>query len=353
MQLKNFNTYFFFIVLIAVSFFAFKMFAPYLSALFVAAIIAVLLRRFYTWLYTKTGKRAALSAAIACFLALFVVILPIVGVVSVVANEAITAVEKVMVDGSPEQTLALKVIGRVENMGIVQSFITSPQDILSDEDLRATLKDVGQGAVTILQKTSKGFVDSIIWIFVMFFSLFYFFIDGKRIMRRVMDLSPMQNKHEQILIDKFASMTRATLKGTVVIGLIQGSLGGLAILIAGIQSPMIWTVVMIILSIIPAIGAALVLIPMGIVLIISGSIWQGIFLLLAALFISSIDNVLRPKLVGNDTQMHTLLIFFATLGGLSVFGIIGFIVGPIIMALFIALWEIYALEFKSQLKEFN
>lgn len=353
MKLRNFNTYFFFFLLIVVSFFAYKMFAPFLSAIFIAAAIAILLRRVYLWFYKKTGNRAVLSSVLASLIALFVIILPIVGVVSLVANEAINAVERVMVADSPEHKFAYKVITQVEDLGVTQALIVNPKELLENDDIRATMQNVGQGTIAIIQKTSKGVVDSIIWIFVMFFSLFYFFIDGKRIVQRIMDLSPLPNHHEQVLVKKFVSMTRATFKGTVVIGLIQGTLGGLAVLIAGVPSVVIWTVIMIVLSIIPAIGAALVLIPMGIILILSGSVWEGVFLLVAALLISNVDNLLRPKMVGSDTQMHTLLVFFATLGGLIAFGIIGFIVGPIIMALFIALWEIYAKEFKVQLEEYN
>lgn len=111
---------------------------------------------------------------------------------------------------------------------------------------------------------------------------------------------------------------------------------------------------MTILSIIPAVGAGLVWGPAGIILLFIGNIWQGVFVLsFGILVISFIDNILRPKLVGNDTEMHPLLVFFATLGGLITFGIIGFVIGPVIMALFLSLWDIYGKEFKSQLNKFN
>jgi predicted PurR-regulated permease PerM len=144
------------------------------------------------------------------------------------------------------------------------------------------------------------------------------------------------------------------LKGTIIIGVIQGSLGGIMFWIAGVPSFVIWGVIMVILSIIPAIGSGLVWAPAGIILLFTGNIWEGIFVLLfGGIFISLVDNILRPKLVGNDTEMHPLLVFFATLGGLISFGIIGFIIGPVIMALFLALWEIYGKEFKRQLNKFN
>ena len=110
---------------------------------------------------------------------------------------------------------------------------------------------------------------------------------------------------------------------------------------------------MIVLSIIPAAGSGFVIFPAAVVMLIMGNVWQGIFLFGMGLIVTSIDNVLRPKLVGKDTQMPTLLVFFATLGGLSVFGFVGFVVGPIIMALVLALWKIYDQEFREQLSEFN
>ena len=188
----------------------------------------------------------------------------------------------------------------------------------------------------------------------MFFSLYYFLIDGHRIIKKAMYLSPLKDKYESELADKFSSMVSATLKGTIIVGTVQGVLGGIMFAIAGVQSFIIWAVVMIILSIIPAIGSGLVWAPVGIVMLLIGKTWQGIFILLfGSIVISFIDNLLRPKLVGNDVEMHPLLVFFATLGGLISFGIIGFVIGPVIMALFLALWEIYGKEFKGQLNKYN
>jgi predicted PurR-regulated permease PerM len=167
-------------------------------------------------------------------------------------------------------------------------------------------------------------------------------------------MSPLKDKHDKLLISKFTSISRATLKGTFVVGIIQSALGGIAFLIAGVPSPVIWTLVMLLFSVIPMVGTAIIWVPAGIILLIMGNIWQGVFVLaFGSLVIASIDNILRPKLVGKDTQMHPLLIFFATLGGIAVFGLPGFVIGPIIISLFVALAEIYRSEFRDQLKEFN
>jgi predicted PurR-regulated permease PerM len=169
-----------------------------------------------------------------------------------------------------------------------------------------------------------------------------------------MYLSPLKNEYEKILIKRFSSMVSATLKGTIIVGVVQGLLGGLMFAIAGVPSFAIWGIVMIILSVIPAFGSGLVWAPVGVIMLVTGNIWQGIFILVfGTVVISFIDNVLRPKLVGGDTAIHPLLVFFATLGGIISFGLLGFIIGPVIMALFLTLWDIYGKEFKSQLTKYN
>jgi predicted PurR-regulated permease PerM len=145
-------------------------------------------------------------------------------------------------------------------------------------------------------------------------------------------------------------VTRATLKGTVLIGAAQGLLGGLALRVAGIEGAIFWGTIMAVLSIVPGIGGALVWVPAAIFLAASGAVWQAVGLaLFCAFVVGSVDNVLRPVLVGRDTRMHELMIFFSTIGGLLLFGAMGFILGPILAALFVAVWEMFAIAFRSEL----
>jgi predicted PurR-regulated permease PerM len=150
------------------------------------------------------------------------------------------------------------------------------------------------------------------------------------------------------LLDRFTSVTRATLKGTAVIGLLQGCLAGLAFAVVGIDAAVFWGTVMTALSIIPALGSALIWVPAAIVLAVGGHYVKAVGLaLFCGLVVGSLDNVLRPRLVGKDTQMHELMIFFGTLGGIALFGLIGFIIGPIIAALFVTIWDIYGVVFRD------
>jgi predicted PurR-regulated permease PerM len=137
-----------------------------------------------------------------------------------------------------------------------------------------------------------------------------------------------------------------------VIGVIQGTLSGLAFWVAGIPQALFWTVVMVVLSILPVIGGALVWVPACIILLASGQVLKG--LLLAAfcgLIVGSVDNVLRPRLVGRDTKMHDLMILFSTLGGILAFGPIGFIIGPILAGLFVTSWELFGVAYRDVLRE--
>jgi predicted PurR-regulated permease PerM len=150
------------------------------------------------------------------------------------------------------------------------------------------------------------------------------------------------------MLDKFTSVARATLKGTLVIGVLQGGLAGLAFSVVGISSAVFWGTIMAVLSIIPSVGSALVWGPAAIILIASGHLAKGIGLaIFCAVVVGSLDNLLRPILVGKDTQMHELMILFGTLGGIMMFGVVGMVIGPIVAALFVTIWEIYGVAFED------
>ena len=151
------------------------------------------------------------------------------------------------------------------------------------------------------------------------------------------------------MIEKFVSVTRATIKGTLLIGVAQGALGGVVIWAVGIPSPVFWSLVMAILSIIPGVGVVVVLLPVAVYLFFKGSLLSGIAVLAAGTVIGLTDNFLRPVLVGKDLKMHDLLILFSTLGGIAMFGLIGFIIGPIIASLFVTILNIYEEIYKKEL----
>jgi predicted PurR-regulated permease PerM len=228
------------------------------------------------------------------------------------------------------------------------------QSIDWSQILNESVKTIASSSSRILNQTSSGILGLTVNIFVLFFTMFYFFMDGKDIVKRIKYLSPIRNDYEDLILSRFLLISRATVSGTLIVGLLQGSLGALSLLIFGIKSWLLWGFIMIVLSIIPVVGPWVVLIPAAIIQLFLGNLWQGIgILLFCIIVVSNVDNILRPRLVGQGAKLHDLVIFFSSLGGIAIFGIMGFIVGPVIASLFVSVLDIYSTEFEDQLKVMN
>ncbi len=351
MQLHHLNIYFFFLLFGLISTVVFFIFQPFMTAMVVAAILAIIFKKPYRKLVSLTQGKKVLSSLLTCLLVILIIVTPVFTVISLVINEVNSIYQEFGEEGGL-QMMVTKSLTTASELPVIGTFVSLSN--LNQENVQNDLGRFGENAVGILQAAYKGISHFVFWIFIMFFTLFYFLIDGERMATRLMSLSPLRNKHDKLLMQKFASISRATLKGSLVIGLIQGFIGGIAFWIAGVPSPALWGLVMVLFSLVPMVGPGIVWLPTGLILLATGNVWQGFFVLAVGLgIISVIDNILRPKLVGQDTQMHPLLVFFATIGGLGLFGIPGFIIGPIIVSLFLALSEIYSIEFRSQLKAYN
>lgn len=194
-------------------------------------------------------------------------------------------------------------------------------------------------AFTLGQNTLQFVID----LFVMLYLLYFLLRDGHELTERAIRTLPLKQEHSRRLLNQFATVVRATVKGNVVIALVQGFLGGLAFWVLDIRGALLWGSLMALLSLLPAIGAALVWAPVAIYLLATGSIFSAIGLTAwSVLVIGVVDNVLRPVLVGKETRMPDYLVLIATLGGLAAFGLNGFVIGPVIAAMFLATWDIFA-----------
>ena len=197
--------------------------------------------------------------------------------------------------------------------------------------------------------TARAFVigqntlDFVVNFFVMLYVLFFLLRDGKALAAQAQRALPLKPEHTKKLLHQFATVVRATVKGNVVVALVQGALGWLAFWFLGITAPLLWGALMALLSLLPAVGAALVWGPVALYLLSTGSIWPALGLLAwGVLVIGLVDNVLRPILVGKETRLPDYLVLVATLGGLAVFGLNGFVIGPVIAAIFIIAWDLFA-----------
>lgn len=199
---------------------------------------------------------------------------------------------------------------------------------------------------------TKMTINALFNVVIMLYVMFFFQIEGGALLRKILYYLPLAHEDEERLLRRFTSVAGATIKSTLIIGILQGGLCGLAFLLVGIPGAAFWGTVMAVLSIIPALGTALVWVPALIILAVKGQFLGALILgLICGAAAGNLDNLLRPRLVGKDTEMHDLFVLFGTLGGITLFGMLGIIIGPIIAALFITIWEIYGNVFSEYLPE--
>ena len=315
--------------------------------IFWAAAFAVFFHRVDERLEESFNGRASLAAFVTLMLILATVIIPAVLIGGALLDEAVNMYDRVQAGDLAIGT----VIAWVETqLPAVDAFfgqfgieISSLSDQLSGAAV-AVSQFLASQALSIGQNTLR----FTLMFFLMLYLLFFFLRDGPQLLEMLIRVLPIGDERERVILAKFAEVSRATLKGTLVIAAVQGTLGGFIFWALGIQSAVFWGVMMGILSLIPAVGPGLVWAPAALVLLVGGS-WGKATILTAfgVLVIGLVDNLLRPLLVGRDTKMPDYLVLMSTLGGLTLFGISGFVVGPTIAALFLAMWAIFAQEFNE------
>jgi len=352
LQAEKFSRTYLLLVLLLVSLLFFNVIKIFLIPILLAAVFTSLFYPLYEKLLKAFRNQKSLSAIVCCVILLLGLIIPVYVVADLVYREAVNLYQsavptvKEIIEKGDEGLL-----GDIKNYPLFQRLELEKFDWQSS--LQDVVKNAGNLIVQVLNKTWGGTfqaVGVITDLFITLFTMFYFFRDGDRLLQRIKYLSPLEDVYEEGLIYRFVSISRATVKGTLLIGIIQGTVGGLTLWLFGVESPILWAVVMVILSVIPLVGAWLVLYPAAIVQLILGNVWQGVgIIIVTVVVIANIDNLLRPRLVGRDAGMHDLMIFFSTLGGLSLFGIMGFIIGPVIAVFFLTILDIYSIEFKSTL----
>ena len=315
------------------------MVSRFLEPIFWAAILAILFAPVYRRIHARLGGRGSLASTLTLGLVLLVVVLPLVGIGAAVTNEAVLLYDRVTT-GEVDVTAPVRT---------VESWLPRASQLFErfDVDFEGVREAVSNAAVTasrFVATQALALGQSALQVVVLFvlvlYLLFFFLRDGDRLVESFVRALPLGDVRERRLMARFAEVSRATIKGTLVVAVVQGALGGLAFLVLGLGAPVLWGVVMAILSMLPAVGSFLVWGPAAVYLFATGAVVKGIVLVaLGALLIGTIDNVLRPILVGRDTQLPDYLILLSTLGGLVIFGLSGFVIGPIIAALGCSAWR--------------
>jgi predicted PurR-regulated permease PerM len=318
--------------------------APFFEAILWAVILAVLFAPVQRGLRARLRERHTLAALLTLLVIVLMVILPVTVV-------AVSFLRELRAGYAMFQAGELEISAYIERMqGILPAWITGQLAEWGLTDFAGIREKVAGGlskaaqfvaarALVIGENTFAFILDS----FIMLYLLFFLLRDGGSVARRMRDAIPLDAGLQAMLAGKFAEVVRATVKGSIVVAIVQGTLGGLIFWTLDIRAALLWGVVMTFLSLVPAVGAGLVWAPAAVYLLATGELWDGLVLIAFGVFIIGlVDNFLRPVLVGKSTRMPDYLVLVSTLGGIAVFGISGFVTGPLIAALFVAVWDVVA-----------
>jgi predicted PurR-regulated permease PerM len=317
---------------------------PFYGAILWGAVIAIVFMPLYRRLSSSMPQRRTLAALATVTIILVLVILPLALITALLVQEGASVYERIqsgelnfgryfqqVFDAMPAWVTNLLDRFGLTNLRLVQERVSASLT-KSSQFLAAQALNIGQNTL-----------DFIVSLFVMLYLLFFLLRDGDELLARIKAAIPLYPEQQRTLFSRFTGVIRATIKGNLVVAVVQGALGGLIFWLLGIHAPALWAAVMAVLSLLPAVGAAVVWLPVALYFLVTGATWQGLVLTAyGVLVIGLVDNVLRPILVGKDTRMPDYLVLISTLGGLAVFGLNGFVIGPVIAAMFIAAWEMFA-----------
>lgn len=345
----NFRTAFVLILVLVVSILFLAVVWPFFTPLLLAAVVASLSRPLYNYITRLLGHRPSLGALVTLLILFLLLVGPLSAFVGVVVNQALEvstqAIPWVQNQIGSARTFDPQAWVE-ERFPALVPYLPAEEKVM--ETIANTARAVGGFLVAGLSRMTTGTAVFLLDLFVMFYAMFFFLRDGGKIVQRVFYFMPLRHQDEARLLERFTSVTRATIKGTFIIGIIQGALAGIGFWAAGITGAAFWGTLMAILSILPGVGSALIWVPGVIYLYLAGKGFAATMLLIwCAAIVGTVDNFLRPRLVGKDAKIPDLLILIGTLGGLYLFGAVGIIVGPIICGLFLTVWEIYGALFRD------
>ncbi len=317
---------------------------PYSGAVLWATVLAIVFAPLYQRLSRSMRQKRTLAALATVMVILMIVILPLTLITALLLQEGFSLYERIqsgelnigqyfkqIFDTLPSWVTDLLDRFELTNLGLMQERLSS--------GLMKTSQFLATQALSIGQNT----FDLIVNLFIVLYLLFFLLRDGDGLTRRIREAIPLYPEQQRDLFNKFTAVIRATIKGTVVVAIMQGALGGLIFWVLGVHAAVLWAALMAVLSLLPAVGSALVWLPVAIYFLVTGAIWQGIVLIaFGVLVIGLVDNVLRPILVGKETKIPDYVVLVATLGGIAIFGVNGFVIGPVIAAMFMAAWDIFS-----------
>ncbi len=342
---------YFVIIFLITIFFVGKILWPFFSILILGFVLAGIFYPIFSFFAGKTTS--VVASLITCTLIFLVVFVPLVFLIGALSKEAyslyIAGTDTAMTQVFKE------ILQNSQIMEHIQGILARYQIKLSAEHINGGLSQLGSYIGLFLYEQVSAVASNVLKFVVnfvfMLLVIYFFLIDGKKLIAFLIELSPLPEDQDRKLMDKFRAMASVVLVVNGISGLIQGVLGGIAFAVFGLGAPLLWGFVMAVLAFFPIVGIALVFIPASLFLFLKGRIAAGIFFLLFYVIVSSVmEYIVKPKLVGNKVKIHTLLVFLAVLGGLKVFGILGIIYGPLVITAFLTLTDIYRSSYETYIR---
>jgi len=339
---------FFYVLIVALAIGFFHVVKPFLFPIFWAVVFAVMFHPMYSWINHHI-RLPAVSAFVSVLLIFVIIFLPLVLVAILLVQQT---VDLYQILASQDIIAGANRITAWLETTYFAPYLEQAREQWTSYAANAA-RTVSLYLLDNLKRITQNSAKFIGLTISMFYILYYLLKDGSRVLKKLMHLSPLGDAYEKMLFERFHATSASTLKSTFIIGGIQGGLGAILFWVTGVPGAFVWGVIMLFVSIIPAIGPLIIWLPAAIIMLITGSTWAAITILIGGVIISTIDNLLRPPLVGGGAELHPLIVFLSSLGGIALLGISGFVVGPIIAALFISIISIYDDYFKSELKHNN
>ncbi len=310
---------------------------PFLDVLAWAAVLAILFHPVHRRLVERT-RRPSVSAAISCLLVILVILVPLSFITLAVGREFTGAAKNLQGLASSLLDPNNATVGRV--LGWAERYVDTGH-LRDPETIKQYLEGMSGAIAQRTVRLAGGALGAVVEIFFILFTMYYLFRDGAGIVRGLPSVLPLETAQSEEILGRTKEVIGASVYGVLVIAAIQGALGGLAFFMLGLPSPIVWGVAMAFFSLIPMAGSFIVWVPAAIYLAATGQWWKAGFLVFwGAVVIGMVDNFLRPKLVGEKTKLHELFIFFSVLGGLQVFGVLGLVLGPVVLAITLALFDV-------------
>ena len=317
---------------------------PFISIIILAMVVAGLFNPIFKLLTQSQKVSQSVGSLITCVIVFFALFVPIVLCVGILSKEAFDLYQT-----GKSAFLNPQIKSFIEGSDILERvnlFLARFDFQITGEELNRAISEIGKAVGLFLYQQARAIASNtfafLVNFFLMLLVIYFMLLDGSRLVAFISDLSPLPPEQDDKLINKFKDMARSILLVNGLAGIIQGLLGGIVFYIFGLESPVLWGVIMGGLAFLPIVGIGIVFVPAAVLLGLKGQIATGIFFFVFYVFLSGgIEYLLKPKLVGQRVKMHTLLVFFSIIGGLKLFGILGIIYGPLVVTAFLTLADIY------------